>query len=151
MDLTLRNKVRNYLIEEYGLTIQPCSIPKNNFEYNKRIFYLWIKNNISENLFYILRDKIWPIKFREEREDYSLSFLSRGEDGNIRCEIIIECQESEEDPNITECYLSNFRVDNKFTHIETYKKDVDDFMSNFPMYVHIVRDKRLQEVLSNTE
>ena len=53
----------DYIIDTYEFEITPCSIPRSNFQYFKRNFYIFIYNKISPKLFYFLRDKISSIKY----------------------------------------------------------------------------------------
>lgn len=74
MDLNIRNATSDYLVNEYGFEINGSSIPKNDFNYYKRNFYLWIFKNVNKKLFYFLRDKVSAIKYIKERDDKSLWF-----------------------------------------------------------------------------
>jgi hypothetical protein len=73
----------------YGFQIVPCSIPRSNFQYMKRNFYLWIYNKVSQKLFYFLRDKISPIKYLDERPNKELWFRKRNSEGRISIEVEI--------------------------------------------------------------
>ena len=79
----------DYIENTYDFEFVPCAIPRNEYQYSKRNFYLYIKGK-SEKLFYFLRDKVSPIKYLKERPDGSLSYQKRGEDGRISVELIIE-------------------------------------------------------------
>jgi hypothetical protein len=74
----------------YGLELVPCSIPRSQFQYLKRSFYIFIYNKISQNLFYFLRDKVSPIKFLEERPDGEIWFLKRNSEGRVSIEVEIK-------------------------------------------------------------
>lgn len=86
----------DYIIDTYEFKIAPCSIPRSDFQYYsafhailKRYFYLFILNKVSEKLFFFLRDKISPIKYREERPDGSIWLNKRDDNGLIFYEIEI--------------------------------------------------------------
>lgn len=76
-------EIVDYIVDTYEFEIVPCSIPSNEFQYQKRDFYIWIKNNIGEKLFYFLRDKISPIKFLENRPDGSIFLKKRTSDDKL--------------------------------------------------------------------
>lgn len=79
-------QIVEYIVNTYEFEVVPCSIPASEFQYIKRNFYIWIKNRISEKLFYFLRDKVSPIKFLNERPDGSI-WLRRRMSDNKLCEI----------------------------------------------------------------
>jgi len=76
-------EIVDYIVDTYEFEIVPCSIPSNEFQYQKRNFYIWIKNNIGEKLFYFLRDKVSPIKFLKNRPDGSISLKKRTSDDKL--------------------------------------------------------------------
>ncbi len=78
----------DHIIEVYDLELVTPNIPRNEFQYFKRNFYLFIKNNISERLFYFLRDKISPIKFMLERPSGEIWFRKRFDDNLIEVELV---------------------------------------------------------------
>lgn len=82
-------QIVEYIVNTYEFEVVPCSIPANEFQYIKRNFYLWIKDSISEKLFYFLRDKVSPIKFLNERPDGSIWLRKRMSDGKL-CEIEVK-------------------------------------------------------------
>jgi hypothetical protein len=61
-------KIINHIENIYGFQLVPY-IPKNQFQLFKRNFYIFILRNISERLFYFLRDKFSPIIFKDGRPD----------------------------------------------------------------------------------
>jgi hypothetical protein len=79
-------QIVEYIVNTYEFEVVPCSIPASEFQYIKRNFYIWIKNRISEKLFYFLRDKVSPIKFLKERPDGTI-WLRRRMSDNKLCEI----------------------------------------------------------------
>ena len=79
-----------YIERAYGLELVPCSIPRNQFQYLKRSFYLFILNKVSERLFYFLRDKVSPIKYLEERPKGEIWFHKRNSEGRISIEVEIK-------------------------------------------------------------
>lgn len=79
-----------YMESAYGLELVPCSIPRSQFQYLKRSFYLFILNKVSERLFYFLRDKVSPIKYLEERPKGEIWFHKRNSEGRISIEVEIK-------------------------------------------------------------
>ena len=75
-------QIVEYIVNTYEFEVVPCSIPASEFQYIKRNFYIWIKNRISEKLFYFLRDKVSPIKFLNERPDGSIWLRKRMSDAD---------------------------------------------------------------------
>lgn len=71
------NRVIDHIKDVYGFELVSPSIPRNRFQYFKRFVYLFILNNISERLFYFLRDKVSPIKFVLERPDREIWMRKR--------------------------------------------------------------------------
>jgi len=76
-------EIVDYIVDTYEFEIVPCSIPSNEFQYQKRNFYIWVKNNIGEKLFYFIRDKVSPIKFLENRPDGSIWLKKRMSDDKL--------------------------------------------------------------------
>lgn len=85
----------DYIIDTYEFELTPCSIPRSDFQYFKRNFYIIIYNKISPKLFYFLRDKVSPIRYLEERPDGSIWLSKRDETGKILYEIEIKPYPSE--------------------------------------------------------
>ena len=81
--------VINHIEKVYGLELAPCSIPRSQFQYFKRSFYIFIHSKISKKLFFFLRDKVSPIKFLEERPDKEIWFRKRNSEGRISIEVEI--------------------------------------------------------------
>lgn len=79
-----------YIERGYGLELVPCSIPRSQFQYFKRSFYLFIYNKISQNLFYFLRDKVSSIKYLDERPKKELWFRKRDSEGRVSIEVEIK-------------------------------------------------------------
>jgi len=82
--------VIEHLEKVYGFKVSPCSIPRSQFQYLKRSFYLFILNKVSERLFYFLRDKVSPIKYLEERPKGEIWFHKRNSEGRISIEVEIK-------------------------------------------------------------
>lgn len=76
----------SHLERVYGLEVVPCSIPRNNFQVLKRNFYLYIKQRISEDLFYLI-DRVSPIKFLKDRPEGEIWLRKRNSEGRIEFEI----------------------------------------------------------------
>lgn len=49
------NNIVNYLENDFGFIIVPCSIPKNGFEYFKRNLYIIIMNRFGIKTMCVLR------------------------------------------------------------------------------------------------
>lgn len=73
----------------YGMELVPCSIPRSQFQYLKRSFYLFIHNKISRKIFFFLRDKVSPIKYLDERPNREIWFRKRNSEGRISIEVEI--------------------------------------------------------------
>ena len=82
--------VIEHIEKVYGFEVVPCSIPRNNFQYFKRNFYLFIYNKVSRKLFYFLRDKVSPIKYLDERPKKELWFRNRDSEGRVSIEVEIK-------------------------------------------------------------
>jgi hypothetical protein len=82
--------VIEHIEKVYGLELVPCSIPRSQFQYFKRSFYLFIHNKVSKKLFYFLRDKVSPIKFLEERPNKEIWFRKRNSEGKVSIEVEIK-------------------------------------------------------------
>jgi len=54
-------------IKDFWFELVSPSIPRSQFQRLKRSFYIFILTNVSEKLFYFLRDKVSPIKFLDKR------------------------------------------------------------------------------------
>jgi hypothetical protein len=82
--------VIEHIEKVYGLELVPCSIPRSQFQYFKRSFYLFIHNKVSQKLFYFLRDKVSPIKFLDERPKGEIWFRKRNSEGKVSIEVEIK-------------------------------------------------------------
>lgn len=82
--------ILEHIEKVYKLEVVPCSIPRNNFQYLKRNFYIWVKNKISEKLFYFLRDKVSPIKYLDERPGKEIWFYKRNSEYKVSIEIEVK-------------------------------------------------------------
>jgi hypothetical protein len=82
--------VIEHIEKVYGLELVPCSIPRSQFQYFKRSFYLFIHNKVSKKLFYFLRDKVSPIKFLDERPKGEIWFRKRNSEGKVSIEVEIK-------------------------------------------------------------
>ena len=82
--------VIEYIQKVYGMELVPCSIPRSQFQYFKRSFYLFIHNKISKRLFFFLRDKVSPIKFLDERPKGEIWFRKRNSEGKVSIEVEIK-------------------------------------------------------------
>jgi hypothetical protein len=91
MNVIDKEKICDYLVDEYNLERVPCAIPKNDFEHFKRDLYFAIndlfddKYNRKKKIFWKL-NKFSPIKFSEERPDGEEYFYLR----DINKKIILE-------------------------------------------------------------
>lgn len=81
--------VIEHIQKVYGMELVPCSIPRSQFQYFKRSFYLFIHNKISKKLFFFLRDKVSPIKFLDERPNGEIWFRKRNSEGRISIKVEI--------------------------------------------------------------
>lgn len=82
--------VIEHIQKVYGLELVPCSMPRSQFQYFKRNFYLFIYNKVSQKLFYFLRDKVSTIKYLDERPNKELWFHKRNPEGRISIEVEIK-------------------------------------------------------------
>lgn len=79
----------DYIVDTYEFELTPCSVPRSEFQYLKRNFYLFIMKKVSEKLFFFLRDRISPIKYLDERPDGSIWLSKRDENDRIFYEVEI--------------------------------------------------------------
>ena len=86
----MESKVTEYL-QSLGFKLQPCSIPLNDKEYFKRFFYLSIRRG---SLFSLI-NKLFPIKFKSERDDKSIWFVLRNDEGRTLIEIELKPKSDE--------------------------------------------------------
>lgn len=149
----------------YGLEMVSPSIPRNHFQYLKRNFYLFIMKNVSEKLFYFLRDKVSPIKFMVERPDGEIWFKRRLGAGRL-CEIefrpipveaaiYVEDDRGVYKPDHTGNYKVRiyYPVDNmNFTekvfplNVKCGVECVDAFFVDFPEFKEDLRDYKLRKL-----
>jgi hypothetical protein len=81
--------VIEHIQKVYGLELVPCSIPRSQFQYFKRNFYLSIYK-VSQKLFYFLKDKVSPIKYLDERPGKEIWFRKRNSEGETSIEVLIK-------------------------------------------------------------
>ena len=156
----VEHKILEYAINEYGLEKHPCSIPKNSFESLKIDFYLWIKNKVSEKLFYFIRDKIWSIKFLDENPNGYIPIIYRDkETGRTVVEFFVERKSDYHNNNAFESTTNNWILNTfddgnmifeEIEDEEKYKEVVDRFLSRISLFRPIVREKRINRVLCTT-
>lgn len=79
----------DYIVDTYEFEFTPCSLPRSEFQYLKRDFYIFIMRKVSEKLFFFLRDKVSTIKYLDERPDGSIWLRKRDENGRIFYEVEI--------------------------------------------------------------
>tara|TARA_R110000772_G_scaffold1210_4_gene4305 strand:- start:943 stop:1413 length:471 start_codon:yes stop_codon:yes gene_type:complete len=154
----VEHKILEYAINEYGLEKHPCCIPKNMFENLKISFYLWIKKKVSEKLFYFIRDKIWSIKFLDENPNGYIPIIYRHrETKRIVVEFFVERKSDYHNGHAFESTTNNWilstyddgdRITDEVVDEEKYKEVVDRFLSRIIFFRPIVREKRINRVLS---
>jgi hypothetical protein len=113
-------QLQEYIQDVWGFEIVTCAIPKNKFEYFKRWIYLKIYER-NKKLFYFIRDKVWPIKFLDERPDGSLWFQKRCGLDNLQFEIEIIPTPPEVTYYIT-CTKSVFKPVGNCFKVKVYQK-----------------------------
>lgn len=158
----------------YGFEITPCSIPRSNFQILKRNFYIFIQRNISDKLFYFIRDKISPIKFLKVRPNGSIFLKKRlyttlpGDGLQISlCEIEILPVPPETSIHITDYKkifkpvegYDNYRVTIYYPNIYTShnfdipissfngREQIDAYFCDIPEFKKILRDYKLYNIL----
>ena len=82
--------VIEHIEKVYGMELVPCSIPRSQFQYFKRSFYIFIHDKISKKLFFFLRDKVSPIKFLDKRPKGEIWLRKRNSEGKISIEVEIK-------------------------------------------------------------
>lgn len=154
----------DYILDTFDFEVTPCSIPRSDFQYFKRNFYIFIHNNISKKLFFFLRDKISPIRYLEERPDGSIWLSKRDETGKIVYEIEIKPYPTEatiymtDTCNIFKPVLDDinykFKVYNQEGEIITfpfnYKSDivgVNSHLTRFSDLKMCLRNKKLNDLI----
>lgn len=132
-------QIVDYIVDLYEFEVVPCSIPASEFQYIKRNFYLWVKDNISEKLFYFLRDKVSPIKFLNERPDGSIWLRKRMSDGKL-CEIEIK----------TIPYFNySIRIDNGYLYVHNIDEIQLEKLDSILIDKHLCQSKELKQFLRN--
>lgn len=152
----------NYICDVYGFEVVPCSIPRSDIQYFKMNFYLFIKNKISENLFYFLRDKISPISYLKERPGGEI-WLSKRINGKIKYEIEIVkipheiCIYLNDDKNIFKISDVNYKICVYHTdtnvksfpiNLKTGNISIDSHFSDFPDLKQILRDYKIESIFN---
>lgn len=159
----IQHKIIEYVISEYGMEKHPCCIPKNKFEDIKIDFYLWIRRNISEKLFYFIRDNICSIKYLDENPNGAIPIIYRDKITNkILVEFFVEQKKdfhfrdstnSKEIGEMSGNLVLNTYVDDSILCVEIvneekYKEIIDYFLSRIDILAPIVRDKMINNVLN---
>jgi len=116
-------ELSNYIEDVWGFKVVPCGIPKNSFEYFKRWVYLKIYE-YNKKWFYFIRDKVWPIKFLDERPDGSMWFQKRSELGNLQFEIEV-MPIPPEVTHYTTCTKSVFKPIGNCFKVKVYQQSSD--------------------------
>jgi hypothetical protein len=156
----------DYIVDTYEFEVTPCSVPRSDFQYFKRNFYLFILNKVSEKLFFLLRDKISPIKYLEERTDGSIWLKKRDNNGRIFYEIEIRPVTAEEVIYITDLAGifkpilddNNYKIKiyTNISSVEDYtfpfnykcgQKSIDFHFSKFTDLKSLLRNKKLKSIL----
>lgn len=164
------NKIISHLVDVYGFELQSPSIPKNNFQRLKRDFYIFILTNVNEKLFYFLRDKVSPIKFKLERPNGDIWMRKRfsTEVGSL-CEIEIRPIPPEaaiyvtDDKGIyTPDYQDNFKINIWYpinyidktgeaksfpVNSKRFDECIDAHFSDLPQLRESLRDYKLNQLL----
>lgn len=78
----------DHIERAYKLELVPCSIPRDQFQYLKRNFYIFVFEKVSKKLFYFLK-KISPVRFLNKRTDGEIWFYKRNSEGRILIKIVI--------------------------------------------------------------
>ena len=108
--------VIDHIKNTYDMEVVPCSIPRSNFQYLKRSFYLWVYSRVSQKLFYFLRDKISPIRYLDERPGGEIWFRKRNPEGRVSIEVEIKpvipevCTYYENESGLFKLLDKNYRV-----------------------------------------
>lgn len=159
-----------HIIRVYDFELVSPGIPRNHFQYLKRNF-LFIKKNVSEKLFYFLRDKISPIKFLTDRPDGEVWMRRRfsTEFGSL-CELSIRSIPPEvaiyliDDKGIyVPDYDNNFKItiwypinynkqtgESKLFPVNSKKfiECIDSHFSDLPILRGSLRDYKLNKILN---
>lgn len=138
-------KIINYLTDFYGFEKLKTSIPKNEFEYLKRNFYLFILNKISDKLFYFLRE-VSPIKYLENHPHGSLYFNKRVD--NQIYELIIDIKQFIPEPLIRLSFYGSRNYMEKKVIKKVTKKDIDTLLSKDKHFKSLLRENKLKSILN---
>lgn len=158
----------DYIVDTYEFELTPCSVPRSEFQYLKRNFYLFIMKKVSEKLFFFLRDRISPIKYLDERPDGSIWLRKRDDDGRIFYEVEIRPVPTKatfyttdlagifkpilDDTNYKVKIYTQLSSVEDYTFPFNYKcgtKSIDFHFSKFTDLKSCLRDKKLKSIISN--
>jgi hypothetical protein len=143
--------VIEHIQKVYGLELVPCSIPRSQFQYFKRSFYLFIYNKVSQKLFYFLRDKVSPIKYLDERPNKEIWFRKRNSEGKVSIEVEIKSV-----PLAATIYLSHdsglFKPlgDDYNYKVKIYEQSDNDEYTTFPLN-HINGNEQIDYYFSKVD
>lgn len=143
----------DHIVNTYDFEITPCSIPRSEFQYLKRNFYIFILRNVSEKLFYFLRDKVSPIKYLDERLDNSIWLNKRGSDGKILYEMELTPEDEmfhsfiASSPNTYKVRIlgNDENIEFKYTFKDFI--DIDDYLIESRYFKQVLRQKKLERLL----
>ncbi len=159
------NEIIEHIKNIYGLELAPCSIPKNEFQYYKRNFYIFILKKVSKKLFYFLK-RVLPIKYLTERPDKDIWFYKRNSSGRISIEIEIKpipieaCIYSSQDSGLFQIANENYKVSIypnlngvsqisfPLNHINGIAQ-IDYYFSKIDELKDVMRDYKLKSILGN--
>ncbi len=133
-----------HITNVYEFNITPCLVPKNHFQNIKKHFYFFILHKISRNLFFFLRDKISPVKYRDERPDGSIWFEKRNI-GKLEYELVLypvppEVARLEKNVNGTLVASGKGNYSVKLYHENIWKTNTDTWTSKFFINVYDLPD-----------
>lgn len=145
-----------HIVNAYGFEITHCSIPKNNFQYLKRNFYLFINRKISNIIFKLLM-KLSPIRFMSSRPNGDI-YLQKRIDGRLS-EIMIEPI-----PVEATIYTNDtkglFKIDASYNYrVEvsnisfvvngfTTNEHIDIYFMDIPEFKETIRDYKLSKLFN---
>lgn len=166
------NKIIEHITSVYGFELVTPSIPRNEFQYFKRAVYLFIKDKISEKLFYLLRDKVSSIKFLSVRPDGEIWFRKRfSVERGALCEIEIRpippeaaIYLSNKKGYYTPDYGNNYKVSIWYPtnyresggeslefpiNLKSGQESIDANFSDLPLLKEALRDYKLKQLLND--